>query len=208
MKTNTLIILMIFTGSLFNSCKNSNLENGSAEAGNDDKIEKQETDTAEEHTAVTDFAHHYVDDELAEKVKNHIISEFLTAGDLRAIKEDQRKFEIYKIDLNNDGKQEVFVNFMTYYFCGTGGCTLLLLDSDLKRITNFSPTRTLYIEKTEQKDWNVLFTKTEGNWRKLIYKNGSYPSNPTMVKATKESPSKNAEMIFDEHTIQPKIYTF
>jgi hypothetical protein len=33
-------------------------------------------------------------------------------------------------DLNNDGKKEIFVALVSPYFCGSGGCTLLILNPD------------------------------------------------------------------------------
>ncbi|MGY0407332.1 MAG: hypothetical protein ACWIPJ_03110, partial [Polaribacter sp.] len=121
---------------------------------------------------------------------------------------NQRKFQLYKVDLNNDGNKEVFVNFMTSYFCGTGGCTILLLNSNLKKINKFTVIRTLYIEKTLQNGWRVLMTKSEGNWVKLMYKNGAYPSNPTVLKPTNELPSENAEILFKEDSSKLKTYNF
>lgn len=209
MNKNILIALIIFAGLFFNSCKNSNSGNNQKEVNQEIKTENVETIPGEEKEAIgSDFAKQSVDDELADKIKNYITSKFLTEGDLRAIKEDQRKFQLYKIDLNNDGNKEVFVNFPTTYFCGTGGCTVLLLNSHLEMITRFSPTRTLYVEKTMQNGWSVLLTNSEGNWRKLIYENGTYPSNPTMVDTITEPPSGQAVIMFDEEGHNPKTYNF
>lgn len=205
MKKYILLLFVISTGLFFNSCKNDSSKNSKTEVHSEDGEKNSEYGKVAE---LSDFAQQSVDDELAEKVKNYLITEFLTDGDLRAIKEDQRKFQLYKIDLNNDGNDEVFVNFMNSYFCGTGGCTVLLLDSDLELITRLSPTRTLYVEKILENGWSVLFTETEGNWKKLIYKNGTYPSNPTMVETTNELPSDQAQIMFDEESSKLKTYTF
>ena len=56
--------------------------------------------------------------------------------DIVAMTDSDRKFQMYKIDLNKDGKQEIFVRFLTPYFCGTGGCNFLLLDHEGEIITN------------------------------------------------------------------------
>lgn len=205
MKKHLLILFVIFIGLFFHSCKNDSSKNGKTEVHS----EVEEKNLEDENIAeILDFAQQSVDDELAEEVKTYLTTEFLTDGDLRAIKENQRKFQLYKIDLNNDGKDEVFVNFMNSYFCGTGGCTVLLLDSDLELITRFSPTRTLYVEKARENGWNVLFTETEGNWRKLFYENGTYPSNPTLLETTNGLPSDQAQIMFDEESSKLKTYTF
>lgn len=207
MKKNTFIILAILTGLFFNSCKNNSSKNTQNKEDTAIKV-KNDTSISDKETIKTDFVERSIDDNLAKKVKHYLNTTFLTEGDLRAITEDQRKFQLYKIDLNNDGKQEIFVNFITPYFCGTGGCTLLLLDNDLELITKFSPARNLYVEKMTQNGWSVLLTKTEGKWRHLIYKNGTYPSNPTIVEATNESPSKQSVILFDDDVKKSKTYDF
>ncbi|MDZ7613001.1 MAG: hypothetical protein U5K51_04295 [Flavobacteriaceae bacterium] len=58
--------------------------------------------------------------------------------DLPILSEEDRKFQYFSVDLNGDGKDEYFVNFMTSYFCGTGGCSVVLLDHESNVITNFS----------------------------------------------------------------------
>ncbi|MFD1079553.1 DUF6624 domain-containing protein, partial [Longispora fulva] len=68
-----------------------------------------------------------LNDTLAKRIRNYLTSEYLTANDLEIITQEQRKFQLFQIDLNNDGEKEVFVNFITPYFCGSGGCTILLL---------------------------------------------------------------------------------
>lgn len=209
MNRSILLAFVILTGLFFNSCNNKKSKNEQIEVTNENQIEKKETaPKLEKKVAITDFSKQSVDDELADKIKSYITSDFLEEGDLRAIKEEQRKFQIYKIDLNKDGKEEIFVNFITSYFCGTGGCTVLLLDSNLELINRFSPTQTLYIEEDFQNDWKVIRTKSEGKWRKIVYENNAYPSNPTMVEEVDESPSEDALIMFNEENSNAKTYTF
>lgn len=205
MNTKALITFVILTGLLFSSCKNNQSENNQTQDSEEVEIEEK---IPIEATTVNDFAKQSVDDELADKIKDYLTTEFMTEGDLRAITEDQRKFQLYKVDLNKDGNEEVFINFITTYFCGTGGCTVLLLNSDQELITRFSPTRTLYVEETLENDWRVILTKSEDAWRKLIYENSTYPSNPSMVETTNESPSENAEKMFDAEYNKSKTYNF
>lgn len=209
MKKNILLICVILTVWVFSSCKNNNIENNQIDDNIEIKTENKVSNSLEDKELIsTYFINKSVDDKLAEKIKSYLINQFLTEGDLRAIKEDQRKFQLYKIDLNNDGNDEVFVNFGTSYFCGSGGCTVLLLKSSLELITRFSPTRTLYVENTFQNGWRVILTVSEGSWRKLIYNNGTYPSNPTMVETKSAPSSEQAEILFDEDIIGLKTYTF
>ena len=203
MSKGIFITLAISSGLFFSSCKNSNSENNQST-----EIKTELEATIPVGTKKVEDDKKGVDDELADKIKNYIITEFLTDADNRAITEDQRKFQLYKVDLNNDGNEEIFVNFMTSYFCGSGGCTVLLLDNNLKLITRFSPTQTLFVDEKVENDWRILLTNTEGSWRKLIYENGTYPSNPTMVDATNEEPSEKAVKMFDEDHSKQKTYNF
>lgn len=147
--------------------------------------------------------------ELVEKVKSYITANYLTESDLRAISEEDRKFQLQEIDLNNDGKKEIFVNFMTPYFCGTGGCSILLLNDKIEPITKFTVTRTpIYVEKVAENEWRVLLTQSEGKWRKLIYKDNSYPTNPSMVETSKDAASEDAEILFGKDDENIKTYSF
>lgn len=151
-----------------------------------------------------------VNDPLALKLKKYLAEEYLTEADNRAIEDKDRLFQLYEIDLNNDGKKEIFVNFISPYFCGTGGCTMLLLNSDLKLITTFTVTQTpLYAEKDLVNGYKKLLVKSEGDWKELTFDGKKYPSNPTLLKkSTIESPGSDAEVIFDEKYLKAKTYTF
>lgn len=126
-------ILIISIGLAFSSCKTDHSKNAETESIKTNPAEKETTSQVEKPRN---------SDELTDKVKEYITTKYLTEADLRTISEDQRKFQLYLIDLNNDGKQEVFVNFNTSYFCGTGGCSILLLNDQLDPITKFTVTRT------------------------------------------------------------------
>ncbi len=156
------------------------------------------------------YAPQSVNDALAEQIKDFITTQYLSEGDLNIIDASQRKFQLYQIDLNNDGKNEVFVNFMTSYFCGTGGCTSLLLSPELKTITKFTVTRTpLWVEQTVKNGWKIILTRSQGELKELNYTNGTYPSNPSMVeKAPYDASSGNAEILFDDNFSPPKTYSF
>ena len=193
-----MLIILVFAGSVFSSCNTQNSKNVSTDIDAIVVNEDLPLNESEEENS-----------ELVKHVKNYLSTKFLTEADLRAISEDQRKFQIQEVDLNNDGKREVFVNFMSSYFCGTGGCTILLLNDQIEPITKFTVTRTpLYIEKSMENDWRTILTQSEGKWRKLIYKGGSYPTNPSIVKISSEAPSEGADIIFDDNNKDLKTYNF
>lgn len=189
-----MIIFAIITGLFFSSCNYNTSEN-------------KQTKEEEIETLDTDYNPQSVDDDLANKVKVYITTKFLTDADLRAISEEDRKFQLYKTDLNNDGSEEIFVNFGTSYFCGSGGCTVLLLNDKLELITKFSPTQTLFIGKEIENGWFTLLTRVDGDWKKLIYEGGTYPANPTLVEIATNLP-ENAKKTFYEDKIVQKTYHF
>ena len=211
MNKHKLITIVILVGLFFNSCKNKSSENIKIEVSKEIKTEKEESIPIEEKEAlVSDFVKQSVDDELADKINSYITTKFLTEADLKLIPESQRKFQFYQIDLNNDGGNEVFVNLMTSYFCGSGGCTILLLNNQLKPITKFTVIRTpLFAEQTLKNGWRILLTKSEGELKEMIYNDGTYPSNPSVIeKAPYDAPSGHAEIMFDINFSKPKTYNF
>ena len=156
-----------------------------------------------------EFATQRINDELAEKVAEYLTTDFLK-DDLPIMEKSERKFQMYQVDLNGDGNKELFVRFFTSYFCGTGGCTILLLDKNMKPITIFTVTRPpIFVEKTKVNNWAILLVKDSGVFKELIYKNGSYPSNPSVLpRAPYDAPSGHAEVLFDENYSKAKTYEF
>ena len=195
MNKNILIAFVILIGLVFSSCKNSSSENKETLVVESEEMTWYNTNDIEK-------------EELAERVKDYITTQFLTEADKRAISEDQRKFQLYTVDLNNDGSEEIFVNFVSSYFCGSGGCTVLLLNKNLELITRFSPTQTLYVGRKVENGWSILHTRADGEWKKLVYEDDTYPSNPTMVDGTDEEPNQKAVKLFDEDDSKQKMYSF
>ena len=190
---------MFFAGLLLTSCKNQNAKETPAETDDIDTQEQIYVESEDEKEYVI----------LLDKIENYILTEYLTERDLRSISKEQRKFQFHQIDLNGDGKNEIFINFVTSYFCGTGGCSVLLLNDHLEFITEFTVTRTpIYAEETTENGWRILMVQSEGKWRKLIFKNDSYPSNPSFVEISNDLPTKGAVVLFDNDNGKLKTYTF
>ncbi len=191
-------IILIFTGMAFISCKNQ-----------DSKETLTEPTTIETEQPTSVESESDEDAILLDRIENFILRDYLTERDLRTISKDERKLQLHQIDLNNDGTKEIFVNLSSIYFCGTGGCTVLLLDDQLRPITEFTVTQTpIYVEETIENGWNVLMVQSEGKWRKLSYDNGTYPSNPSVAEISISAPTKTAEILFDDTNAKLKTYTF
>ena len=99
---------------------------------------------------------------------------------------------------------------MSSYFCGSGGCTFLLLDKYAEVITKFTVTRApIFVESTKVNGWSVLLVRDAGVLKELTFENGSYPSNPSVLpKAPYDAPSGHAQLMFDDDFYTSKTFEF
>lgn len=198
-----LICLLIFTV----SCKQK-VDNQAK-----DQVLEEKDNTVEDQITITEttaqFAPQSTDEQTAANLKNFLINDFLK-DDISFLQPNDRKFQFYKIDLNQDGNDEIFVRFMSPYFCGTGGCTFLLLDKYGEIITKFTVTRApIFVEPSAKNGWSLLLVKDAGVFKELIFDNGSYPSNPSMLsKAPYDAPSGHAQVMFEDDLYPCKTFEF
>lgn len=163
------------------------------------KVEKTENEFVVQST----------DQQTANNLKNFLTLDYLK-DDLSLLQSTDRKFQFYRIDLNGDGNMEIFVRFMGPYFCGSGGCTFLLLDSYGEVITKFTVTRApFFVESSKVNGWSILLVKDAGVFKELTFENGSYPSNPSVLpKAPYDAPSGHAQVMFDDEFYKSKTFDF
>ena len=123
--------------------------------------------------------------------------------------ENDRKFRFYEVDLNGDNKNEYFVSFSNSYFCGSGGCTYLLLSNDLNLINRFTVTRSpIYRSSIKTNGWNELIVPDKnGSHVYLKYDGKKYPSNPSVINTSAVANSKDDLEIIPE-TETAKVYSF
>jgi hypothetical protein len=148
------------------------------------------------------------DPQTADNLRNFLKS--YTAADYEFLTENDKRFQFYRVDLNDDGNEEIFIRFMGPYFCGSGGCTFLLLDNYGEVITRFTVTRApIFIEPTKVNGWSLLLVRDSGVFKELTYENGSYPGNPSVLpKAPYDAPSGHATVMFDETFAKSKTFEF
>lgn len=199
MKNSIIIQLLVLASlSLFNCNK--------VEKNPIEEIKKISTKGNDSVTATPNMENTNNDD-IAKRIANYINNDYLSPEDLQSIEVSDRKFRYQQIDLNADGKKEVFVMFSTPYFCGTGGCSMILFDNDLKPITKFTVTRPpVFVNPNTKNGWNILYIKDREEWKELIYEDGKYPSNPTILPTTDKKPSEVAIGIFENG--ESKDYEF
>lgn len=200
----------LFLTQLCPACKhrdsNQSLQQQSADSVSSQSVSKNDLN-ASEISGSDAYKPASVNDAVADEIKQLLINDYLKA-DIGVIDTGDRKFNIHEVDLNNDQKKETFVNLYTPYFCGTGGCTVLLLDNNLKLMNRFTVTETpLYIDPAFENNWKVIYVKSKGQWKSLTYTKGKYPNNPSVLKNSEVGPKEGSVIIFkDNHS--SKTYSF
>lgn len=189
------IVALLLLGVAFTSCK--------------EKKKVEVIEPLEEVFELQEPKANAVASEIVIGVSNYIKHKLLTDSELKSIPSLDRQFKVYAIDLNGDGKKEIFVSLTGTYFCGSGGCTLLLLDSNFSLITKFTVMQgPIFVEPIAENEWKVLTVKSGGEWKSLVYTNGTYPSNPSVLtEASYSAPSEYSEVVFDQEK-KLDIYEF
>lgn len=108
------------------------------------------------------------------------------------IPEPSRKFILFEYDLNEDGKNEIFVGLTGPYFCGSGGCTFLLLNHEGQKVTGFTVTDyPVIIAGTKTKGWKDLILSSGGKNHLMKFNGTGYPSNPTVQPVFEGNPGND-----------------
>lgn len=117
------------------------------------------------------------------------------------INDFSKKFIFFEYDLNEDGKNEILVGLRGPYFCGSGGCTQLLLDYQGNVITTFSVSgNPVIIDTKKTNGWKDLFIWSGGKNRIVKFDGKTYPSNPSTLPELKLIPGDGLPRALDfEH---------
>lgn len=117
------------------------------------------------------------------------------------IDDNSKKFIFFEYDLNEDGKKEILVGLTGGYFCGTGGCTQLLLDNQGNVITQFSVSgNPVVIDTNKTNGWKDLFIYSGSKYRIVKFNGKTYPSNPSILPELKVTPGDGLPRALDfEH---------
>lgn len=92
-----------------------------------------------------------------------------------------RRFIYSTYDLNGDGKSEILIGLTGTYFCGSGGCTVLLLDQHKHLLTRISVADYPFtVSSVATNGWKDLIVRSAGKLRVLKFGDRGYPSNPSV----------------------------
>jgi hypothetical protein len=208
-------LILLFALMAFVACKNQKSEAEEVENESQEMVDEEKpaagsmAETTDRQATQESYAPQSSDDQNAASIKNALVNDLLK-DDLASMEEKDRKFQYFTVDLNDDGKKEHFVAFMSPYFCGSGGCTVMLLDHEASVITKFTVMRTpIWAEKTTTNGWRNLLVRSGGELKELKFDGSTYPSNPSVVPtASFDAPSASAIIMFDDNFAKAKTYTF
>ncbi|OMP30205.1 hypothetical protein [Mangrovimonas sp. DI 80] len=102
---------------------------------------------------------------------------------------DKLKFLEAMVDLNHDPSDyEYLLYVMDPMLCGTGGCNLFILNKSGEVLSEISVTRPpIYVpitsfenDQKQKGEWKELYVYSKG-YRRLVPKNGQYPTNASMA---------------------------
>lgn len=125
-----------------------------------------------------------------------------------ASKTEQHRVFAELIDLNDDGRKDAIVVFNSSYWCGTGGCTMLVFagepDQTFRLISETSLVRPpITVAKTKTNDWHDLAIVVSGGGvppSKVVMKfdGQKYPSNPSALSGMPPNTTVAGTVLFPE----------
>lgn len=125
----------------------------------------------------------------AELVRLTLQKKFKSDLDKNLIDSLSRKFIFFEYDLNGDSQKEIFVGLTGPYFCGSGGCSIMLLDNLGNEISNFTVSDyPVVIDNNKSKEWKDLFILSNGKYHIMKFDGKKYPSNPSVQAELKTIP--------------------
>lgn len=198
MKNKILILIGILA---FYSCQNKNDSKNIVKTIVQDTLSKTLGGTADLSNVPTK------DDKEVELIRKQL--KVLLKNDLKTISKEDRYFYYEAFDLNNDQNNEYFVGFSNSYFCGSGGCSGYILNSDGSLINSFTVTDfpILVTTSTTEKFYDLLI-KSDGLYHLVKMKTGKYPSNPSVEEKWKGDIPKESTKVLDIYDKKLEKYSF
>lgn len=95
------------------------------------------------------------------------------------------------VDLNNDGVYDAVVLLRGMEWCGSAGCTMLVLQgqsTDYTVVSHSTVTREpVRISESMSQGWHDIIVHSDGVEKLMLFDGSGYPSNPSMqATATQE----------------------
>lgn len=195
-------IILILTGiSILYSCQNKDQKKNIIKTIVQDTLSKTVGGTADVSDAPPK------DDKAVQLIRKQL--QILLKKDLPAMTKEDRYFYYEAFDLNNDQKNEYLVGFSNSYFCGSGGCSGYILNNDGSLINSFTVTDfPIYVMKTSSEKFSDLIMESSGKFHHIKFKNGKYPSNPSVQPEHKGDFPKGSSKVLDIQGKKLERYSF
>jgi hypothetical protein len=122
------------------------------------------------------------------------------------------RYSMARADLNGDGRDEALVLMQARSWCGTGGCTMLVLTPDRSGWRTVTRVRVTYapirLLPTRNRGWRDLSVRVAGGGVRarevtLRYDGRTYPTNPTVVAAQRGRAARGQVLISEADEGRP-----
>ena len=188
MKTSALFTGLLGSLLLFSCTSSENKSNNAIKA--DTAIIEKASENLIKDSVVSQ--QNTADENTINLVKQTLTTVFKDDLSKNLIEEPGRKFKFFEYDLNNDQEKEIFVGLTGPYFCGSGGCTILLLSPKGELITKFTVTAyPISIAGSNTSGWKNLILNSNGADHLVKFDGKKYPSNPSVQPVYVASSAEN-----------------
>ncbi|PIF46427.1 hypothetical protein CLU96_3458 [Chryseobacterium sp. 52] len=161
-------------------CLSCNKKEGKQISSEADSITKNDSTAGQVKDSVMSKPDTAANDQQALRIGG-MLKAVLDKNDLKVMTDNDRKFSYAEADLNGDNNKEILVAMKGSYFCGSGGCTVLLLNSKGEKINTFTVVGgpvSIATDKTE--GWADLVIPSKGKNYLVKYNGKKYPGNPSV----------------------------
>ena len=116
--------------------------------------------------------------------------------------EQMPPYKSSRFDLNSDGTDDAIVLLTGSFWCGSGGCTMLVfkgLNENFELVSSTSVTlEPIRVLEQPSNGWAGLIVHSRGHGEALLRFNGtSYPGNPSMAPLASEADLQAASVVVE-----------
>ncbi len=201
MKNIAFITLILFGFAACNGTQKKGSSNAAENSTNDDTLQGKSTDSLTGTSSRINKTAALVKSALIELYKDDLAKNLIDTA--------SRKFVFSEQDLNGDGSNEIFVGTTGPYFCGSGGCTVLLLDANGLLINRFTVVGyPLFVDSEKSNGWYDLVVPSGNKKRLLKFDGKKYPSNPSVQPVYSKTVNDQLPRALDMDNEQNRWFTF
>lgn len=181
--------MALISGPLLFGCNSEN-KTGNNLKNNDTVLSVEKATVKQEDS--TAFPKKTADNNTVSLVQTKLTAMFKDDLSKNLIDEQSRKFKLFEYNINDDPKNEIFVGLSGPYFCGSGGCTVLLMSANGELITKFTVVDyPITIANTQTKGWKDLVLTSNGKDHLMKFNGTKYPSNPSIQTVYTPNPKES-----------------